>query len=119
MIFRPSDYLCKRMLENAEKLVSHFAFRPEKRLEALNPFKIRNDDPTGVTKNIRDHEHLVPALVENQIRVRRGRTISAFGKDPALQVAGIFPGDHAIDRAWSKNIARQRKKLVRIHMIIL
>src|SRR5215211_3355080 len=107
------------MFEDAEKLVGHFTFRPEKSLQTLHPFEVRNDDATGVTKDIWDYEHLIPALVENQIRIRRGRAVGAFGKDAALEIAGIFSGNHAIDRARSKNIARPRKKLVRIHVIIL
>src|SRR5262245_2308913 len=107
------------MLKDAEKLVSHFAFRPEKRLEPLHPLKVRNDDATGIAKNIRDYEYFVPALVKNQIRVGRGRAVGALGKDAAFEIAGIFAGNYAIDRARSKNVARQREKLVRIHMIVL
>ena len=36
-----------------------------------------------------------------------------------LSWPAFFRGNHAIDRARSKNIARQREKLVRIYMIIL
>src|SRR5262245_41993339 len=119
MIFRAPDYLRKRMLKDAEKLVSDFAFRPQKRLESLHPFKVRNDDATGIAKNVRNYEYFVPALVEYQIGIRRGRTVGALGKDAAFEIAGIFAGNHSIDRARSKNVARQREKLVRIHMIVL
>ena len=74
------------MLEDAEKFVGHFAFRPQKRLQTLHPFKVRNDDAASVAKNVRDHEHFVPALVEKQIRIGRGRAVGAFGKDAALEV---------------------------------
>src|SRR6266576_6347986 len=107
------------MLENAEKFVSHFRFRPQKRLQTLHPLEVRNDDAASVAQNVRDHEHFVPTLVEKQIRIWRGRAVRAFGKDAALELIGILPGNHAIDRARSKNIARQREKLVRIYMIIL
>src|SRR5262249_33452986 len=105
MVFGASDYLRKRMLQDAEKFISHFAFRPQKRLQTLHPFKVRNDDATSVTKNIRDHEHFVPALSENQICIGRGRTVGAFGKDAALKFACIFSGNHAVNRAGSENIA--------------
>src|SRR5262245_58552341 len=36
-----------------------------------------------------------------------------------LSWPAFFSGNHAIDRAGSKNVARQREKLVRVHMIIL
>src|SRR5215471_13819000 len=107
MVLRTSDYLRKRMLEDAEKFVSHFAFRPEKRLQTLHPFKIRNDHTTGITENIRDHEDLVPAFIENQIRIGRGRAVGTLSENTTFKFAGIFAGNHAIDRARSKNVAWQ------------
>ena len=65
-------------------------FRPQKRLQTLHPFKVRNDDAASIAENVRDHEDFVPALVENQIRIGRGRAVRAFGKDAALELAGIF-----------------------------
>jgi len=72
------------MLEDAEKFICHFRFRPQKCLQTLNPFKVRNDDAASVAQNVRDHEHFVPAFVEKQIRIRRGRAVGPFGKEAAL-----------------------------------
>src|SRR5262245_13992044 len=43
MRFCPSNYLRKRMLQDAEKFVGHFHFRPQVGLQALHPLKVRND----------------------------------------------------------------------------
>ena len=108
------------MLEDAEEFVGYFRLRPQKRLQTLHPFEVGNDHATGVAKNVRDNENFVPALVrECRSASGRGRAVGAFGKDAALELAGIFFGNHAIDCARSKNVARQREQLVRIYMIVL
>src|ERR1044071_7304434 len=107
------------MLENAEKLVGHFRFRPQKRLQTLHPLKVRNDYSAGIAENVRNHEDLVPTRVKNEIGVRRSRTISGFSKDSALELARVFPGDYTVNSCRNKNVARQRKEFVWINMIIL
>src|SRR5260370_716739 len=107
------------MRRPASSSVRTSRFRPQKRLQTLHPLKVRNDHAASVTQNVRDHEHFVPTLVEKQIRIGRGRAVGAFGKDAALELTGIFPGNHAIDCARSKNVARQREVLLSGHMIIL
>src|SRR6266487_6883131 len=52
MFFRASDYLRKRMLEDAEEFVSHFHFAPKETLQALHPFEIGDDYAPRVTQNI-------------------------------------------------------------------
>src|SRR6266480_360248 len=43
-----ADHLAKGMFEDAEKFVGHFRFAPHERLQALDPFEIRNDHTSGV-----------------------------------------------------------------------
>ena len=56
MFFRASDYLRKRVLKDAEKFVGDFAFRPQKRLQTLDPLEVGNDHAAGVAQNIGNHE---------------------------------------------------------------
>ena len=65
VFLRASDYLRKRMLEDAEELISHFHFAPKKTLQTLHPFEIGDNYAAGIAKNVRDHKDLVPALLEN------------------------------------------------------
>ena len=78
MLFRASDQLAEGMLEDAEKFVGHFRFAPEKTLQTLHPLEVGNDHSAGVAENVRDHKNFVPPLVENQIRIWRGRAIGSF-----------------------------------------
>src|ERR1700687_2643782 len=107
------------MLEDAEEFVCHFRFRPQKRLQTLHPLEVRKDHATSVTENIRDHENFVPAVFENQVCVRRSRTVGSFGKDSAFELAGIFAGNYAIDRRRNKHVARQSKEFLWIDMVAL
>ena len=59
----------KELLENAEKFVGHFRFRPEKGLQSLHPFEVGNDHAAGIAENIGDDEDFVPALVQNADRL--------------------------------------------------
>src|SRR5213078_2101160 len=70
-------------------------------------------------ENVRDYKDFVPTLVKNQICIRRRGAVGAFGEDAALELAGIFAGNHAIDCRWYKNVAWQSKKLVRVNMMAL
>src|SRR5207244_6659454 len=78
-----------------------------------------DDHATGVAENIRDHENFVPAVFENQIGLRRSRTVGSFGKDTAFNLAGIFSGNHSIDRGGNKHVARQGEEFLRIDMVAL
>src|SRR5205823_7523886 len=60
MFLRASDYLRKRMLEDAEELISHFHFAPKKTLQALHPFEIGDNYAAGIAKNVRDHKYFIP-----------------------------------------------------------
>src|ERR1035441_10963151 len=81
------------MLENAEKFVCHFHFAPEKRLQALDPFKVGNDHAARITKNVWNVEYFVPPFLEDQIRFGRSRAIRAFRQNPAFQLRGILLRD--------------------------
>src|SRR4029453_15588971 len=117
--FGASDYLRKRMFQDAEKLVSHFHFRPQIRLQTLHPLKVRNNYATGVAQNVRDHEDFVPAFFQNQVCLRRSRTIGGFGKDTAFELAGVLSVNYAIDCCRHQDIARHREEFVRIDMMVL
>ena len=88
-------------------------------LQALHPFEIGNDHATGVAQNIGNNENLVPALIENFIRFRRGRPVRAFSQNATLQFGGIFFCDHAIDRTGRQDIAFLHQHFVRIDPIAL
>ncbi len=60
--FGPLDNCPKGLFQNPEEAIHYFGLVPEKTLEALNPFKIRYDDPAGITENVRKDEYFVPAL---------------------------------------------------------
>src|SRR5262249_10837750 len=79
------------MFEDAEEFVRYLHFRPQKRLQALHPFEVGNDHASGITENVRDHKDLVPTLLQNQVCVRRGRTVGGFSQDPALSWRAFFP----------------------------
>ena len=80
----------------------------------MDPFEIGNDHAARIAENIGDDEELVPALVENEIGLRRGRAIRAFGQDAAFQFRGVARVDHAIDRGRHEHVARHREHFVRI-----
>src|SRR5437773_10816940 len=101
------DHLRKRMLKDAEEFVRHFRFRPQKRLQPLNPLEVRNDYAAGVAEDVWDHENFVPAIFQNQICLGRGRAISGFGKDAAFELTGISASDYAIDRCRDKYVTRE------------
>src|SRR5206468_10586575 len=107
------------MFEDAEKFLSHFRFRPQKRLQTLHPLEVGDDHSAGVAENVRDHKNLVPTLVENQIRIWRGRAIGGFCKDSTFELGRIFSGDNAIDRRRNENIARQSEEFAWIDVITL
>src|SRR5207247_9638442 len=107
------------MLEDAEEFVCHFHFAPQKRLQTLHPFKIRNDHAASVAENVRDHEDFVPVFFENQVRVRRGGTIGSFSEDAALELPGVFSRNPSIDRRRKKNIARRCEGLLWINTKVL
>src|SRR5262249_49575608 len=107
------------MLKDAEKFVGHFHFRPMKRMQTLHTLEVGDDHASGVAENVRDHEDLVPTLVENQVRVRRGWAVGGFSKDPAFYLTGIFSGDHSIDGRRNKNVTRQREEFAWIDAIAL
>ena len=65
VFLRSSDYLRKRVLENAEELVGHFRFGPKETLQALDPFEIGNDYTAGVAKNVWNDKYLILALFQN------------------------------------------------------
>ena len=102
---RPTDDLSKGVLQDAEKFIGYFRFTPAESLQTLHPFKIGNDDATGVAQNIGNNEKVGPALIENLVRFRRSRSICAFGENTTLQLSRIFFRDHAIDRAGREDIA--------------
>src|ERR1700688_1947863 len=74
MFLRAPDHLRKGMLEDAEEFVGHLRFAPAKRLQTLHPLEIGNDHAAGIAENIGNHNHFIPALLENPVRVGRGRT---------------------------------------------
>ena len=92
------------MFKDAEKFIGHFHFRPQKRLQALHPFKVGNNHAAGVAENVGYDEDLVPAIFQNQICLGRGRAISGFGKDAAFELTGIFASNYAIDRGRDKYV---------------
>src|SRR5438046_10240132 len=98
VFLRASDYWRKRMLEDAEELISHFHFAPKKTLQTLHPFEIGDNYAAGIAQNVRNHKDLVPALLENQICFRCRRTIGRFSKNPTLQLPSMLHCNHAIDR---------------------
>ena len=51
---RAPDHLREGMLEDAEKFVGHFRFRPQEGLQALHPFEVGNDHAAGVAENVRE-----------------------------------------------------------------
>ena len=63
---------------------------PKKGLQSLHPFEIGNDHAAGVAENVRNHEDFVPAFFQNQIRIRRGRAVGAFGQNAALNLRRRF-----------------------------
>ena len=56
---------------------------------------------------------------ENQVRVRRGGTIGSFSEAAALELPGVFSGNHSIDRRRNKNIARKCEEFLWINTIVL
>src|SRR4030095_3721130 len=99
VFLRSSNYLRKRVLKDAEKFVGHFAFRPQKRLQTLDPLEIRNDHTARVAQNIWYDEYFIPSLLKNQVCRGRGRTVGAFCQNAALQFPSIFFGNDAIHRS--------------------
>src|SRR5262249_4872718 len=93
------DDLTKRMLENPEKFVGHFHLAPEKALQSLDPFEIRDDNASGVAKDIWNEKDFVPALFQNQVGFGSGRAVGAFSQNTALQLVGVLPVNHAINRS--------------------
>ncbi len=79
MLFCASDHLGEGMLEDAEKFVGHFSFAPEKTLQTLHPLEVGNNHSAGIAENVWNHKDLIPALLKDQIRLRRGRAICSFG----------------------------------------
>ncbi len=114
-----TNNLRERMLEDAEKFVRHFGFRPHKGLQTLHPLKVRDDHAAGVTQDVGDDENFVPASVKNEIGLGRSRAIGAFGENAALQFRRIFLVDHAIDRAWCEHIAWHGQHLFWVNVIVL
>src|SRR5437764_13767253 len=98
VFLRASDYLRKRMLENAEELISHFHFAPKKTLQTLHPFAIGDNYAAGIAKNVRNHKDLVPALLENQICFRCRRPIRPFPTTPTLHFPRLLPSNPATPR---------------------
>ena len=119
MRFRASDHLRKRMLQNPEKLVGHFHFRPKIRLQALHPLKVRNNYAASVAQDVWDHENFVPAFFQNQVCLRRGWPIGAFSQDSAFELPGVLSVNDAIDRCWHQDIARHGEEFVWVDMIVL
>ena len=107
MLFRASDHLGEGMLEDAEKFVGHFRFAPEKTLQTLHPLEVGNDHSSGVAENVRNDKDLIPALLQDQIRFRRGWAVRGFGENAALQLARIadfsraaFADDRTLVAVW-------------------
>src|SRR6266699_6702117 len=119
MLFRASDHLAEGMLEDAEKFVGYFRFAPEKTLQTLHPLEVGNNHSAGVAENVWNDKDLIPALLKDQIRFRRGRTICGFGENAAVQFPRIFAIDDPIDRRWYEHVALHRQQFVRIDMIVL
>src|SRR5438093_10434141 len=107
------------MLQDAEKLVGHFHFRPEIGLQSLDPLKVRNNYAAGVAQNVRDHKDFVPAFFQNQICLRSGRPISSFGEDSAFELPGVLSVTYTINCCRHQSIARHREKLGWIDMMVL
>ncbi len=100
------DHLRKRMLEDAEEFVRHFHFAPQKGLQTLHPFEIRNDHAAGIAENVRDHENFVPVVFENEVCLRRGWTVRGLRKDAALEPVGVLSSNHSIHRRRNEDVAR-------------
>ena len=83
----------------------------------MHPFEIGNDHAAGITENIGNHKHFIPALLENPVRFGRGRTVGGFGQDAALQFGRVFLVNHAIDCRRHQHVALHGEQLVWIDML--
>ena len=89
----------------------HLLFLPEQLLQILHPFEVADHHAAGIAEDVRDHEDLVPALVQHQVGIRRGRAVGAFGQHPALQVFRDLGVDHPLHRRRHQHVARQHENL--------
>jgi len=85
------------LFQDPEQTIDHLGLVPEETLEALYPFKVGNDYTAGVTKYIRDYENFVPTFGQYFIGFHGGRSIGAFGQDPAANFSGVLVVDDAAD----------------------
>src|SRR5204862_3060485 len=78
------QYLRVSHLQGSIQLVHNLGFGPKKALKVLHPFETGDHHTSRVAQNVRNNENLRP-LVENLLRFRRRRAISALSQHPALQ----------------------------------
>ena len=89
----------------------HFLFLPEQLLQILHPFEIADHHAAGIAEDVRNHEDLVLALLQDQIGLRRGRTVGALGQHAAFQLFRDLRIDHPLHRRRHQHVARQRQHL--------
>ena len=114
VVFRASDYLHKRMLEDAEKFVGHFCLRPQKACSPCTHSKYETITPPALQRM----SGITKTSSQRWSRIRSASGVvgpfAASARMRHLILARVFGGDHAINRARNENIAGQCEKLVRI-----
>lgn len=104
----------KHLIEGAvEDLVfppHHLTLFPEQLLQVLHPFEIADDDTTRIAKHVGDDEDLVPAFIQHQIGLGRGRAVGGFGKDTASQLRRHRRVNRALSGRRHQHGAGKRKE---------
>src|SRR5687767_5828788 len=72
---RSFDHDHERLFQDAEEAVHRLGFIPEELLKTLNPLEVTDNHSACIAENVRDDEHVVPALVQDQVRRGRCRPI--------------------------------------------
>ena len=83
--------VCEHDVERLDHLrlepLVHFLLGPEVAVAVLHPLEVRHGDAAGVGQDVGHHEHA--ALVQDLVRLGRGRAVGAFDDQLGLDVADV------------------------------
>ncbi len=99
-----------RSLHNITQPFVNLLLAPRERLQSLHPLKVRNGDPAGVGKNVRQHQD--STIEQDRVRAWRGGTICGLSDDLRLNQWGVAFGDLTLQGCRNQNLAINLENLL-------
>src|SRR5208337_1848979 len=112
--FGVANHLVEGAIHDVKETLVDFALSPEEALAVLHPPEVAHRNAAGIPENVGDSENALG--VNDGVGLPGGGAVSAFTKNPGLDLMSVLLGDLVFDGGGDKNVARLEKNVAGAHL---